>query len=109
MGLMVSGTVVIHVKSGHGVDPYFNIPMHRSMKGWRKKWFYLSNHASASLPKFIGCCPVPLPSWGDDAARKDLTKLQPMREAFQLLRQEGLMGAHLMWPFFSQRIQLLQQ
>jgi hypothetical protein len=32
--LMVSEGVVIHVKSGHGVDPYFNIPMLRLMKGW---------------------------------------------------------------------------
>jgi hypothetical protein len=26
--------VVIHVKYGHGVDPYFDIPISRSMKGW---------------------------------------------------------------------------
>jgi hypothetical protein len=35
--LMISGGEVIHVKSGHGVDPYLDIPMPRSMKGWRKK------------------------------------------------------------------------
>jgi hypothetical protein len=32
--LIISGGVVIHVKSGHGADPYFEIPMPRSMKGW---------------------------------------------------------------------------
>jgi hypothetical protein len=30
--LMVSGGAAIHVKSIHGVDPYFDITMHRSMK-----------------------------------------------------------------------------
>jgi hypothetical protein len=75
--------VVIHVKFGHGVDPYFNIPMPRSMKGWRKKWFYLRNDAFMPLPTFTCCRLVPLPSWDDGVARKDLTKLQPMREALQ--------------------------
>jgi hypothetical protein len=31
--LMISGGVVIHVKVGHGVDLYLQIPMPRSMKG----------------------------------------------------------------------------
>jgi hypothetical protein len=31
--LTISVGVVIHVRSGHGIDPYFDIPMHRSMKG----------------------------------------------------------------------------
>jgi hypothetical protein len=31
--MTVSGGAIIHVKSGHGVDPYFNIPMPRSMNG----------------------------------------------------------------------------
>jgi hypothetical protein len=32
--LTVSWGMVIHVKSGHGVDPYIDILMPRSMKGW---------------------------------------------------------------------------
>jgi hypothetical protein len=32
--MMVSEGWVIHVKSTHDVDPYFNIPMPKSMKGW---------------------------------------------------------------------------
>jgi hypothetical protein len=39
--LIVFGGTIIHVKSRHGFDPYFDIPMPRSMKGWQKKWFYL--------------------------------------------------------------------
>jgi hypothetical protein len=35
--LMTSGGAVIHVKSGHRADPYLEIPMPKSMKGWRKK------------------------------------------------------------------------
>jgi hypothetical protein len=55
--------------------------MPRSMKAWRKKWFYLRNDAFALLPVFTGNRPIPLPSWGDGVARKDFGKLQPMREA----------------------------
>jgi hypothetical protein len=28
--------MVIHVKSVHGIDPYFNVPMTESMNGWQK-------------------------------------------------------------------------
>jgi hypothetical protein len=35
--LTISEGAVIHVESGHGVDPYPEIPMPRSMKGWQKK------------------------------------------------------------------------
>jgi hypothetical protein len=70
--LTISGGAIIHVKLGHGVYPYHVIPMPRSMKGWRKKWFYLRNDASAPLPVFTGSRPAPLPSLGDGVARKDL-------------------------------------
>jgi hypothetical protein len=88
--------MIIHVKSRHRVDPYLDIPMPRSMKGWRKKWFYLRNDTSILLPMFTGCRPVPLPSWGDGVASKDVGKLQPLCEALQLLRYEQLTGAHLL-------------
>jgi hypothetical protein len=42
-------------------------------------------------------------------ARKDLGKLQPLHEALQQLWQEGLNGVHLLWIFYSRRIQLLRR
>jgi hypothetical protein len=78
--LIVSGGTIIHVKSGHRFDPYCDLPMPRSMKGWQKKWFYLRNDASTRLPAFTGSRPIPLPSWRDGVVMKYLGKLQPMRE-----------------------------
>jgi hypothetical protein len=49
--------------------------MPKSMKGWQKNWFYLKNDASAPLPVFTDGRPIPRPSWGDEVARKDLSKL----------------------------------
>jgi hypothetical protein len=106
--LIVSRGTIIHVKFEHGVDPYFNLLMPRLMKGWRKKWFYLRNDASAPLLVFTGSRPVPLPFLGDGVARKDLSKLQPVHEALQQLWQEGLIGAHLLQTFFSRQIQPLR-
>jgi hypothetical protein len=60
--LMISRGVVIHVKSGHGVDPYLEIPMPQSMKGWQKRLFFLKNDDSALLPAFSGGRPIPLTS-----------------------------------------------
>jgi hypothetical protein len=63
--LMISGSTVIHVKLGLGVDPYLEIPMSWLMKGWQKKWFYLKNNDSAPLLAFTDGHPVPLTSWGE--------------------------------------------
>jgi hypothetical protein len=92
--LTISGGAVIHVKSGHGVDPYLEIPMPRSMKGWRKRWFFLKNDDSAPLPMFFGGCPIPLTSWGAGATGKDLNRIQTLCENLQQLRWEGLAGIH---------------
>jgi hypothetical protein len=35
--LMIVRGTIIYVKSRHRVDPYLEIPMPRSMKGWWKK------------------------------------------------------------------------
>jgi hypothetical protein len=61
--LTISGVTVIHAKLGHGVDPYLEIPMPRSMKLWRKRWFFLKNDESTPLPAFSGGRPIPLTSW----------------------------------------------
>jgi hypothetical protein len=106
--LIISGGVVIHVKSGHGADPYFEIPMPRSMKGWWKKWFYLKNDDSAPLPAFTGGHPIPLNSWGEGATGKDLNKIQPLCEHLQWLWQVGLIGIPILRMFFSRRIQPLR-
>jgi hypothetical protein len=97
--LTISGGTVIHVKVGHELDHYLEIHMPRSMKGWRKKWFYLRNDGFAPLPAFTGGHPVPLPSWGDGVAKKDLGKLLPLRKNLQQLWQDGLTGMHLLWTF----------
>jgi hypothetical protein len=75
--------VVIHVKSRHGVDPYFDISIPRLMKWWQKKWFYLRNNAFASVPMFTGSRPISLSSKEDELARRDLGKLHPMCEVLQ--------------------------
>jgi hypothetical protein len=83
MELTVLECSCIHVKFGHGVDPYFNILVPILMKGMQKKWFYMRNDASTPLLTLTDSPPIPLPSWGDGVARRDLSKLQPMCEALQ--------------------------
>jgi hypothetical protein len=65
--LTISGGAVIHVKSGHGEDPYLEIPMPRSVKGWWKKWFYQKNDDSTLLHAFTDGRLIPLISWGEGA------------------------------------------
>jgi hypothetical protein len=83
--------VVIHIKTGQGADPYFDIPMPNSKKGWRKLWIYLRNDADASLPTFTGKHPIPHSNLGYEVAKKDLGKLQPLLTIIQQLWQQG-------WP-----------
>jgi hypothetical protein len=82
----VFGGVDIHVKSGHGVDPFFDLPMHRSMNRWWKMWFFLRNDAAAPLPVLIGNHPIPQPNCEYEVAKMDLNKLQPLREVVQQLQ-----------------------
>jgi hypothetical protein len=65
----VLGGMVIHVKYGHGVDHYFDIPMSKSLNGWWKMGFFLRNDAAAPLPAFIDNRPVPQPTEGTGWAR----------------------------------------
>jgi hypothetical protein len=55
----VLGSVDIFIRNRHGVDPYFHLPMPGSSDGWRKVWFFLRNDTDASLPMFMGSCPIP--------------------------------------------------
>jgi hypothetical protein len=54
--------MVIHVKSEHGIDPYFDIPMPESMEGWQIMWFFLKNNIVMPLPSFTGNHPIPQPN-----------------------------------------------
>jgi hypothetical protein len=54
--------VIVHVKFEHSIDPYFDIPMPKLMKGWWKKWFYLRNDDFVLLPVFTDNRPIPLPT-----------------------------------------------
>jgi hypothetical protein len=60
---MVLGGVKIQVKSGHGIDPYIDLPMYESTHRWWKIWFFLRNDVAALLHLFMGNRPVPQPNW----------------------------------------------
>jgi hypothetical protein len=84
--LTISGGAVIHARLGHGVDPYVEIPMPRSMKGCQKKWLFQKNDDSTLLPAFSGGLPILLPSRGEGAIGKDLSRIQTLRENLQQLQ-----------------------
>jgi hypothetical protein len=87
--LTTSRGTVIHVKLGHGVDPYLEIPMPRSMKGWQKKWFYLKNDDSAPLPVFTSGHLVPLPSYGEGWLGGTLARNNPCVSIFSNCDKRG--------------------
>jgi hypothetical protein len=60
--VVVLGGLVIHVKSGNGVDPYFDLSMPESTNMWQKIWFFLRNDSTMPLPMFTGNRPVPQPN-----------------------------------------------
>jgi hypothetical protein len=46
----VLGSVDIHVKFGHKVDPYFHLPVSKSTNGWWKVWFFLGTTPPCCSP-----------------------------------------------------------
>jgi hypothetical protein len=60
----VLGRVDIYVKSRHGVDPNFDLPVSDSMdKSW-KVWFFMRNDTDTPLPMFMDSHPIQQPNWG---------------------------------------------
>jgi hypothetical protein len=57
--MMTLGNVDIFVQSGHGVDPYFHLPMSNPLVGWRKVWFIFWNDTDVLLPIYTGSRPIP--------------------------------------------------
>jgi hypothetical protein len=47
---MVLSGVDIYVRCRHKVDPYFHLPMPRSLDGWRRVWFFLMNDVDVATP-----------------------------------------------------------
>jgi hypothetical protein len=95
---VVLGGVDLYIRSRHGVDPYFHLPMSKPSNRWQKVWFFLRNDADASLPVFTGSRPIPQPNWRYKVARMDLRRLQPLCEVIQQLLREGLTCADLFQP-----------
>jgi hypothetical protein len=77
--------VEVYVKSRHGVEPYFYLPMSDFSNGWQKVGFSLRNDAITALPAFTGNHPVPQPNWWYGVAKRDLCKLQYLCEVIQQL------------------------
>jgi hypothetical protein len=59
---VVLGGMDIYVKSWHGVDSYFHLPMLSSSDGWWKIWFFFRNDANTPLPMFTDSRPIPQPN-----------------------------------------------
>jgi hypothetical protein len=102
------GSVDIFIRSGHGVDIYFHLPMSGPPNGWQKVWFLLRNDTDAPLPVFTGSRSIPQPNWGYNVAQRDLRRLQPQDEVVQQFLRGELMGADLLQTIFSGRVQPLQ-
>jgi hypothetical protein len=84
------GGQVILIMSGHGIDPYFDIPMLKSMKGWQKKWFYLRNDANASLPRSLITAPFPSLTRGMGWPRKTSASSSPSSRSSNIYGRRGL-------------------
>jgi hypothetical protein len=67
--IVALGNVGIFVRSGRGVDPYFQLPTFDALNGWPKAWFFLRNDTDTPLPIFTDSCPVPQPNWGYGVAQ----------------------------------------
>jgi hypothetical protein len=71
VGVASLGSVNISVCTSPRTEPYFLIPQPGPPVGWRKTWFLLKDEAEASLPTFMGGCPIPHPNWEFSMTRSD--------------------------------------
>ena len=92
------------MKTGGNVAPYFELPMPRSMKGWRSRWFLVRNSGEDPLPEFTGRPPVPFHNWEYGVAANDRHKLDYALGVIWRLQEGGLTGVQLLRTFFARRL-----
>ena len=106
--LATSEGAVIYVKTGGNVTPYFELPLPKSMKGWRGRWFLVRNDGEDPLPEFTGRTPTPFHNWEYGVAAKDRHKLDLALSVIKKLQDGGLTGVHLLRTFFARRLHPLR-
>jgi hypothetical protein len=58
---------------------------------------------------FTGGHPIPYPNWEYGVAQAYLHRLQPLLEIIREMLQRRLVGAEILWTFFSRQVQSLHQ
>jgi hypothetical protein len=86
--LTTSGGAVIHVKLGHGVDPYLEILIPGSIKGG-EEMVLPKKMMIPPLSVFTGGHTVPLPSRGEGQLGRTLATDQPCVSTFSSYGRRG--------------------
>jgi hypothetical protein len=96
---------------------YLEFSMAASVKGWKKKWFYIKDQKTSSSKKF-GISPfdanknlIKLTSWDSPPTEAEIEEIKPLLSRIQSLKSAAggaLTGTQLMAFFLQRRIQPLQ-
>jgi hypothetical protein len=68
---------------------YVDLALPDNTTGWKQRWFYLDNLASA-LPTRTGLALVPYPEWTNQLALQDTEELQRLLDDLEQLMVEGM-------------------
>jgi hypothetical protein len=108
------GGAVISVRAE---SHYLKFNMVVSVQGWRKKWFYIKDHKTASSEKFV-IAPFDAnksltkqTSWDSPPMDTEIKDIKPLPSRIQSLKSAtrgALTGTQLMAFFLQRRIQPLQ-
>jgi hypothetical protein len=96
---------------------YLEFSMAASVKGWKKKWFYIKDQKTSSSEKF-GIAPfdakknlTKLTLWDSPPTEAEIEEIKPLLSRIQSLKSAArgaLTGTQLMAFFLQRRIQPLQ-
>jgi hypothetical protein len=98
-----AGGCTLQLRLGH-VQQYIPTSLVSSNKGWQNRWFYLRNDDGRLPPFSQRVVTATGNNWRWGATRENQEKLQPILQALQKLRDEGLTAAGVVAAIHRRRV-----
>ena len=101
----VTGSCSLKLHDGKSKE-YIQMFIRSSWPGWKKSWFYWEI-TNEDILSFAGSLAEKISSW--DSTPKDLGRIVPYIQAIKDLKEEGLIGCHVVKDFITRRVSPLKK
>ena len=106
-GIAIAGGAGIQLRSGKA-SSYLGLHLKSSLKGWHKRWFYISNPAPC-LPPHRGLRPLIRETWAALPSPGGMKQVNRLLEYIQRRKSEGVTGDCVVASFVNRRVHPIKE